>query len=1027
MEVSLKRLLALFIALSAALLLSACKPDSLPELTTGELRVSVSPAEATVKVRDSLDNELKEKSSRHWVLPAGSYSVSVAAAGYESHDRTVHVTSGETTAVTVELVKVAGPSSLAITLQDRDTGSAVTGTIEVERVGSDQGWKHSDLAHTSIDGLTEGNYRVSVSAEGYLPWGPQVLSIRSGEDAALAVTLVRQGAIGANVASVRIASIVDGDGLEYEVTDEVAARLVLLAHAGEQVGVTVEVLDESDEPIAGAPVTVNLTGLGTNHVAIYPGKVGGVSASSVVFSGLRTDDQGRAYFILESLVSSPFRSFLVVTAVGDNNVAASTSAAAYFTPKFEYTHVHGVGGADQDEVAVPQRLDAHLGSFQNRYWPGEDNTYRFHTKVEGSHSGLGIPTLIEGGFFVYRVSPPSAIEWAADSDCTMWVNDLESSGLADLAAEVRDGEACVIKDSDEAGFTPVEGELPIEVTIEAELIMVLVNEETYEYSAATFASYSLQKEWLDSSATELHVDPEAITRGIGTLESPLRDLSDALNLIEDGGTIYLHAGDYNGFNVKTPDITVSSYDGEAQVVGTVRVDANGVTLRDLQFELSDEGLTQPLVQGAIEILADDVTVTGSLFTGRGRDYAKPLRAITLRHGIEGATISNNTIEGWLTGVYVNPGDNHTITSNNFTANEAAIGTDNANSLTITNNSFDGNNEDIGLHAADPTITGNSFSAPTAIGWYGGAASVDVSDNIFDGVMPEHASLAELAAIEDMLTHAPDGKAGFLSLREDTIFVTENTTFSIPDAIAYADAGWTVYAAEATYSDALVINKAVRVMADGAELDFGGYGSADSRLIHIQADNVTFSGFTVTGYTTNGGKPILYIEGDKATVSDVSFETDSADSYPYEIVIAEDADSVVVRNNTVTRARIDGHPAIVFMGKNDDLLIDANHVAGGPIAGYVDEFFTATLTNNSVDGALTEGFWFAGAGSYILSGNVVDDANTADDDKADIKFTETPLSINGHTAPTASEAAYIVLNANPGISSVEVPEGGTVYP
>src|SRR5690606_15662244 len=106
--------------------------------------------------------------------------------------------------------------------------------------------------------------------------------------------------------------------------------------SGEPVGVVVEVLDENGAPLSGAPVTVNVLVDLLGRVAIYPGRIGEI-APAAVLTGLNTDADGRAYFILEArLDGAPVDVLVVVSANGDNNVAVSSRATSIFLPGYAY-------------------------------------------------------------------------------------------------------------------------------------------------------------------------------------------------------------------------------------------------------------------------------------------------------------------------------------------------------------------------------------------------------------------------------------------------------------------------------------------------------------------------------------------------------------------------------------------------------------------------------------------------------------------------------------------------------------------
>lgn|GEM_PF-5893440 len=1038
----MKRVL-LLLAAALVTLLAACKP---PDPDPGNIQVSVSPSSATVVVKDDAGGELKPSGDLLWSgLVPGLYTVEASAPGYVTADKAVHVNSGKTTRVQLTLQEQppapAGPGSLHVTLQDRDTGEPVAGTIEVTDASGQQVVSGEDVSELVVSDLPEGTYAVAASADGYLNWGPQAVSVTGGKGSALAAQLARVGTIGGNAGSVNIVQAVDANGEDYTLLNDLSGTSFLVALSGEPVGVVVEVLDDNGAPLSGAPVTVNVLDDLLGRVAVYPGKVG-TAAPGALLQGLHTDAAGRAYFILEGRLDGldldGLDVIVVVSATGDDNVATSSATRSVFLPEYAYAHTHRRGEADEETLQVPQRKGSKLGPFTDRIWPGVDNAYRFST------------TLLTGGgafdevnaFFVYRVPAGTAVEWLDDGGvCDSspdLIEALELAGLFSLLADMEDGYACI--DADGAGGVGLEVDpdsapisVEINVTHMALLPLGLDEDNNDVVGVIEFGGYTVEKTWLPDSADVLHVDQAAepaTERGVGTLEDPLRSLDDAHTLIEEGGTIYLHAGEYDG-GADSMIITVKAgvtYEGygnadDVLVSARVRADHEGVTFSNLKFELSDAALEPGPTQAAIEIAADGVIVKDNIFVGPGTEVRR--QGVTLQYYVDGAVITGNTFTNWMTGVYLNPGSGHEVSYNTFDGNFVGIGTDQVEGLQVTGNTFSGNEyEDLGLHGLDPVISGNTFGGPRAITWYGGDESVDVSDNTFGNVYAALASIEDLFDAEGMLFHCTDGEAGFLQLRDESVFVTSSK--SIQAGIDCAEDGWTVHVGAGDYGETLEIDKAIDVVAYDATLDLDGVPSVAGKHVAITGEGATFSGFTLKGYrAASGGDPIVSVDADEVTVSNLTFVTDEMPTFPYEIVVHTGRQDVTIEGNTVNRANLHGHPAIHIEGGNAGLVIDSNEVRNGAIGGYVDEDAPITVRNNSVTDAYDEGFWFAGVASITFTGNSVENAGSGNDGRADVKFTEIPSSVNGKAIGDGEEAAVEILVANPDIENVEI--SGETYP
>src|SRR5690606_2822451 len=149
--------------------------------------------------------------------------------------------------------------------------------------------------------------------------------------------------------------------------------------------------------------------------------------------------------------------------------------------------------------------------------------------------------------------------------------------------------------------------------------------------------------------------------------------------------------------------------------------------------------------------------------------------------------------------------------------------------------------------------GNEFGGPVAIKWYGGDESVDVSDNTFGSVYAAGASIEDLFDAEDMLFHCTDGAAGFLQLRDESVFVTPSK--GIQAGIDCAEDGWTVHVGAGDYGETLEIDKAIDVVAYDAKLDLDGVPSGAGMSIAINVDGATMRGITIKCYrSATGGTP-----------------------------------------------------------------------------------------------------------------------------------------------------------------------------
>jgi hypothetical protein len=229
--------------------------------------------------------------------------------------------------------------------------------------------------------------------------------------------------------------------------------------------------------------------------------------------------------------------------------------------------------------------------------------------------------------------------------------------------------------------------------------------------------------------------------------------------------------------------------------------------------------------------------------------------------------------------------------------------------------------------------------------------------------------------------------------------------SLTDALAAADAGDTI-TATGTFTESFdVALDDVTITGDNATLRApSGIGGGDS-IVTISGDGVTLQGFS--------------------TLDEV------AGVFPTHVrVTGDDAD---IANNRLTRSFANAASAAVNAGNplvyvdGDAATVRGNTLSGGPIGGDVRDG-SVTLSNNSVDTVVDEGIWLItdNASFLTISGNSVTDHDLGGNaDSAEAKLTARPAAVNGTPTATASAAATIVLNSNAGIDTVEV--AGTVYP
>jgi Ca2+-binding RTX toxin-like protein len=215
--------------------------------------------------------------------------------------------------------------------------------------------------------------------------------------------------------------------------------------------------------------------------------------------------------------------------------------------------------------------------------------------------------------------------------------------------------------------------------------------------------------------------------GNGAYGSIQAALTDAL----DGDTIVLAAGTYNENLTITKDVTivgpnagkllVDTRGAEASITGLMTIVADGVTFDGVKFT---EGALSAWTGRPTAIVLDadatGLTIASSLFDRTGGGNSSGIETYYGGNN-DNLTVTNSSFSGWNIAIYLNPGaDNAVITDNAF-SNGGGVATDEPNGVQIGANGFTGDAAHIGMtdstsgFDADfanggPVAAGNTFTA-----------------------------------------------------------------------------------------------------------------------------------------------------------------------------------------------------------------------------------------------------------------------------------------------------------------------------
>ena len=327
------------------------------------------------------------------------------------------------------------------------TPALADATIVVTEVGESDA---IDPVAGNLWSLQQGNYSVTVSAPGYLTWGPSLYSVLAETQRVAEVELTPMTDPTGVVAKVEIVALFDEEGQPYAQEKEIGSPLkafLFAAQTEERVGVVVKVTDLQGDPIANAPVHVNLTEDYFNLIAIYPGLPTSMSPAGAPFSAGKTDADGLASFTIEATNAKSLMRMLhdqdisaqsqhvealwdapakfIVSAVGQSNVNQRTEFKGFFV---NMSHLHyadgyaaiAAGATDFSDVTLADTRLGHDFGLKVNVWKNEvgaDNSHYFSTLIVRKQP-TSTPVFAGGvesnGMVVYTMSGDQTdlVEWA---------------------------------------------------------------------------------------------------------------------------------------------------------------------------------------------------------------------------------------------------------------------------------------------------------------------------------------------------------------------------------------------------------------------------------------------------------------------------------------------------------------------------------------------------------------------------------------------------------------------------------------
>jgi uncharacterized repeat protein (TIGR01451 family) len=284
---------------------------------------------------------------------AGTYAISVNAAGYLGDAKLASVELGKTVALTFKLQPQPAPApttgTLVVHVYGEDTGQTLSGSSVISNPA---------LTFSGSGGLftataAPGTYNVTASAPGYLS-GNLTANVEAGKTTVLNIGLKKNTASGP-VGGIEIVSVKDqwGADLPVKQEDNPAKDVNLYASQTEEpVCVTVRVTKDG-QPVQNARVRVTAVGYYETAVALYKGcETQNVSELDFVM----TDANGIAKFSFQGLGNfpvspeeGPVKFLISASEEGSGWTARSKEFKVFF---YNITHLYLRDGGDDDSLGT---------------------------------------------------------------------------------------------------------------------------------------------------------------------------------------------------------------------------------------------------------------------------------------------------------------------------------------------------------------------------------------------------------------------------------------------------------------------------------------------------------------------------------------------------------------------------------------------------------------------------------------------------------------------------------------------------
>lgn len=373
-----------------------------------------------------------------------------------------------------------------------------------------------------------------------------------------------------------------------------------------------------------------------------------------------------------------------------------------------------------------------------------------------------------------------------------------------------------------------------------------------------------------SDNNNIYVNNMVNTTGEGSIDNPVSNIKDAVNIAEDSSTIYVKGGNYSTLSNSqiniNKNLTIESYDGVAVITGEYNnyifniSSSSSLTLKNIKFLSTTHASTQ--THSAI-LNYGNLTVLDSVF-----ENSTAIRTgVILNYG--NLTVKNsafNKNKGHYYGGAISNFGTALIESSNFTYNKApkASGILNSNYMSIKNSLFmdnDLNSEEYIDSASILNIDKSYFYGNSTL--VGNKTSLRISESYVNSIQTEKANV--------MATYCFIGVYDFVA---SELAINDNLWYSNQNVPGEATSWIVMLFTDANGNKAIPNNVASNVLVSFKSFDGRSYRDLDTNMLlpeiilKFEADNGKFSSYEVK--LNNNKAENYYYDNTKSTILNVYF-------------------------------------------------------------------------------------------------------------------------------------------------------------